>query len=131
MRKILTDIVQAVPSLELVAVAATAGDALAEFAQHRPDVVILDLVLRMGSGLVVLRKMKQQAPACRVLVFTTHDEAPYRARCLAEKADHFFSKNRQHQELVQLLHTLGNRERADSKHRPGSQSDFTRSPASP
>lgn len=131
MSKLLTEIVRAVPTLQLVAAAATAGDALAQFTQHQPDVVILDLVLRTGSGLVVLREIKRQAPACRVLIFTSHDEAPFRARCLAEKADAFLSKNRQHQELIQLLHTLGTKEKADSNHRTGSQFDFTRSPARP
>ena len=107
MQEILTESLQTVPGLELAGVAETATEALAAFESHRPDVVILDLVLRVGSGLDVLHEIKQRAPACRVLVFTGYDEEPFRTRCLAEGADYFFSKNRQHRELIQELHNLG------------------------
>ncbi len=108
MQEILTWSLQTAPGLVLAGVAATVTDALAEFERHQPDVVILDLALREGSGLDVLRQLKQRAPACQVLVFTTHDTEPYRTRCLTEGADYFFSKNKQHRELVQLLQRLGN-----------------------
>jgi DNA-binding NarL/FixJ family response regulator len=103
MQDVLTQSVHAVPGLELVGVVATAADAMAAFKSHHPDVVILDLVLRAGSGLDVLRSIKQHTPACRVLVFSGHDEEPFPSRCVAAGADHFFSKARQHQELIQEL----------------------------
>jgi DNA-binding NarL/FixJ family response regulator len=98
---------QSVTGLDLAGVVATAADALAAFELHRPDGVILDLVLRAGTGLDALHGIKQRASACRVLVFTTHDEEPYRIRCLAAGTDHFFSKSRQHQAQIQELHNLG------------------------
>ncbi len=107
MQEILTESLRTVPGLELAGVAETAAEALAAFESHRPDVVILDLGLRAGTGLDVLHGIKQRAPACRVLVFTGYDEEPYRTRCLAAGADHFFSKNRQHRELIQQLHNFG------------------------
>ena len=114
MQEILTESLQTVPGLELAGVVATATDALAALESHRPDVVILDLALRAGTGLDVLHGIKQRAPACRVLVFTSYDEEPYRTRCLAAGADHFFSKNRQRRELMQLLHNLGGDALADA-----------------
>ena len=107
MQEILIWSVQAVPGLELVAMADTATEALAEFVRCRPEIVILDLALREGSGLDVLREIKHGAPGCRVLVFTTHDTEPYRTRCLAGGADFFFSKHKQHRELIQVLQALG------------------------
>src|SRR5665213_3154494 len=106
-QEILTESLQTVPGLELAGVVATVADALAAFEFHRPDVVILDLVLRAGTGLDVLHGIKQRAPACRVLAFTGHDEEPYRTRCLAAGADLFFSKHGQYRALIQELHTLG------------------------
>lgn len=107
MQEILTESLQTVPGLELAGVAETATEALAAFESHRPDVVILDLVLRAGTGLDVLHGIKQRAPACRVLVFTGHDAEPYRTRCLAAGADYFFSKNWQLRELIQQLRNFG------------------------
>lgn len=107
MQEILTEILHAVPCLELAGVAETGPAAIAAFELHRPDVVVLDLVLRESSGLDVLREIKRRAPNCQVVMFTGYDAEPYRTRCLAAGADHFFSKNRQHRELVQHLHALG------------------------
>jgi DNA-binding NarL/FixJ family response regulator len=107
MQEILIWSVQTAPGLELVAMADTAAEALGEFDRCRPEVVILDLALREGSGLDVLREIKQRAASCRVLVFTTHDTEPFRTRCMAAGADYFFSKNKQHRELIQVLQQLG------------------------
>ena len=107
MQEILIWSVQTAPGLKLVAMADTAAEALKEFNRCSPEVVILDLALREGSGLDVLREIRQRATTCRVLVFTTHDSEPYRTRCLAAGADYFFSKNKQHRELVQVLQELG------------------------
>jgi DNA-binding NarL/FixJ family response regulator len=107
MQDILIGAVQAVAGLEFVGASDTAADALADFESHRPDVVILDLVLRLGSGLDILTAIKRRAPGCLVLVFSAYDSEPYRTRCLGAGADYFFSKMRQHRELVQLLHELG------------------------
>ncbi len=109
MQEILSWSLQNAPGLVLAGVVDTAVDALLEFDRRKPDVVILDLALREGSGLDVLREVKRRHSACCVLVFTTHDSEPYRTRCVAAGADYFFSKNKQHRELVQVLQTLGAR----------------------
>jgi DNA-binding NarL/FixJ family response regulator len=108
MREILTESLASLPGLEIAGVAETAPDAIAAFESHRPDIVILDLALRVGTGLDVLREIKQRAPACRVLVFTGHDQESYRQHCLGAGADFFFSKNRQHRELIQQLRAFTN-----------------------
>jgi two-component system nitrate/nitrite response regulator NarP len=107
MQETIIQLLQGVPHLRLVGVADTAEDALAAFAQHQPDVVILDLVLRIGTGLMVLREIRRRSAACRVLVFTTYAEPQYRARCLAEGADHFILKSHAHRELVRWLCAWG------------------------
>ena len=107
MQEILTWSVQTAPGLELAAVVDSCTDALAEFGRRQPDVVILDLALREGSGLDVLREIRRRGSVCRVVVFTTHDSEAYRSRSLAAGADYFFSKNRQHRELIQTLLELG------------------------
>ena len=103
MQELLIDSLATVPGLEIVGVAETVADAVAEFESQGPDVVVLDLSLREGSGLDVLRVIKVRNPECQVLVFTGHDQPSYRQHCLAAGADFFFSKNRQHDELIQHL----------------------------
>ena len=103
MQELLIDSLARVPGLEIVGVAETVSDAVEEFESQGPDVVVLDLSLREGSGLDVLRVIKLRKPGCQVLVFTGHDQASYRQHCLAAGADFFFSKNRQHDELIEHL----------------------------
>jgi DNA-binding NarL/FixJ family response regulator len=103
MQEMLTTLLRQMDHLEMVGVAETADDAIARFASLRPDGVILDLELRQGTGLDVLRTIKARRPECRVLIFTSHDTKPFRTRCLEAGADRFFSKARQHRELVEAL----------------------------
>ena len=98
--------VQTLPGLALAGVADTASDALLAVASHRPDLVILDLSLRGGSGLDVLHAIKQGTPSCCVVVFTGHDTEPMRKRCRIAGADFFFSKNREHREFIAQLEVL-------------------------
>jgi len=107
MQEIMTDALQGLTGLELAAVADTVADALAAFESHRPEVIILDLGLRTGSGMDVLLEVKRRAPACQVLVFTGCDAEKFRTHCLAAGADYFFSKHRQHDELIAQLRQLG------------------------
>jgi DNA-binding NarL/FixJ family response regulator len=110
MREILTESLQDVTGLEIAGMAETAPDAIAAFESCQPDIVILDLALRVGTGLDVLREIKQRAPACRVLVFTGHDQESYRQHCLGAGADFFFSKNRQHRDLIEQLRAFTSEE---------------------
>lgn len=89
--------------LEVAATAETVSDAIAAFVAVLPRIVVLDLGLRGGSGLDLLREIKRRAPQCLVLVFTGYDQEPYRQHCLAAGADFFFSKNRQQDALLQQL----------------------------
>jgi NarL family two-component system response regulator LiaR len=60
------------PDIEVVGEAAVAGEALERTRQLTPDVVLLDLVLPDADGVEVLRRLKEVAPASRVLVLSSY-----------------------------------------------------------
>ncbi len=107
MQEILVEPVRVEPGLELVAVVDSAEDAPAGYSGRRPEVVVLDLVLRAGGRLAVRDAIKRLTPDCRVVIFTGYEAGQYRIRCVAAGADYFLSKVRQHRELIQLLGELG------------------------
>lgn len=69
----------------------------------RPDVVVLDIQLEGGSGLQVLRAIRQSAPDTGVVVFSHNANAAYRQRYLREGASHFLDKNSEFEQLAQAV----------------------------
>jgi len=67
--------------IEVLAEAVDADDAVASFARHGPDVVIMDLQLGAGSGLDATASLCKAQPGARVLIFSSfaRDEDVYRA----------------------------------------------------
>src|SRR4029079_8443134 len=55
-----------------VTVAASGNEAWLRFQEDRPDIVLLDLVLGDADGIELLRRMRQQAPAAKVILISAH-----------------------------------------------------------
>ena len=68
--------------------------------QVRPDVVVLDVQLEGGSGLQVLRAVREVAPSIGVVVFSNSSGPAYRKRYLGDGADLFLDKTTEFDQLV-------------------------------
>lgn len=97
------------PGVEVVGHAATAGDAIAALPQLQPDVVVLDIKLKTGSGIDVLRAIRHRMPALDVIVLTNYATEEYRKRCLEAGAKHFLDKTNEFEQLPAILDSLGRR----------------------
>ena len=60
--------------VEVVAEAGNVADAVKRAAQHRPDVVLMDLRLPDGTGVDACREILAANPATRVLFLTSHSD---------------------------------------------------------
>ena len=96
---------------EIVGCAETEDDALSGILELRPDAVVLDLQLRIGSGFNVLRRLKvlplERKPV--VIVFSNHADADFRLRAAGEGARYFLDKASEFDRLGDLLDSLGAR----------------------
>jgi DNA-binding NarL/FixJ family response regulator len=71
------------------------------------DVMVLDLQLRHGTGLGVLRALTtRRPPKAKVIVLTNYAFPQYRAKSLALGADYFFDKAREYHRVREVLDTL-------------------------
>lgn len=59
------------PDMEVVAEAANGREALAAVRQHRPDVLLLDLIMPEMDGLAVLRELANEDVGVKALVLTS------------------------------------------------------------
>jgi two-component system, OmpR family, response regulator len=87
----------------------TAGDgatAIALAREHRPDVVVLDVMLPDMSGLEVLRKLREQIPGLPLLLLTAKDAVEDRIAGLTAGGDDYVTKPFSLEEVVLRLRAL-------------------------
>jgi len=103
LRELLSGMLGGIDRLEIVGSADNEADSLVVLRRERPDLVIVDLELRAGSGLGVLAAI-QAAPerfgASRAVVFSNHAHAVVQAKCRMLGAVAFFDKSFQMDELL-------------------------------
>jgi len=97
---------------ELAGVAVVGGaedecSAIELLQRQRPDLAIVDLQLRSGSGLGVLREIAGNPHRFghpRAVVFSNHGQTAVRERCFALGVERFFDKATQMDELLAYVH---------------------------
>lgn len=80
------------PDLVVCGEADTAGDALKTIRTSKPDLAIVDLSLKEGSGLDLIKDIKTRYPQLPVLVLSMHDEFLYAERALRAGARGYIMK---------------------------------------
>jgi len=78
---------------EIVGEAADGREALEVYAQARPDVVIMDILMPNKDGLDATKELLARFPEARVLVLSGHGEPDYVGRLLAAGASGFVTKS--------------------------------------
>jgi two-component system, NarL family, invasion response regulator UvrY len=84
----------------VVAEAADAERAYALYAEHAPDVVIMDLSMPGASGLEAIRRIVGREPNARVLAFSMHEDAALAERAMQLGARGYVTKS----SAPELLH---------------------------
>ena len=108
----LAETLSEIPNLEIVGQAESEADALSLLDGGGWDAVVLDLQLRQGTGLGVLRKLKQggRPSHAKVIVFTNYAFPQYRERSISFGADFFFDKAREFHRVRDVLADLASGE---------------------
>ena len=81
------------PDFEVCGEAADMADALKLVAATDPDVVIVDLGLRRGDGLELVKRLKDRGCAAKMLVWSWRAENLYAERALRAGASGYISKD--------------------------------------
>ena len=70
------------PDLEVSGEADDVGTALEQVAKSKPDLALVDLSLKAGSGLDLIKQLKARYPSIKSLVFSARDESIFAERAL-------------------------------------------------
>ena len=97
-----------IPGISLTGTAETEMDALQQLSTKRCDVLILDIQLKQGNGINLLRSLISSAtqPNCLKVVLSNHAGGTYRRMCEQYGVQYFFDKTSQFPQLHTLLHQL-------------------------
>lgn len=104
LRDMLMEYLEALSFVEQIDWADTEQLALRKFAQTHPEIVIVDLQLRQGNGVNVLKMLQNQsAPGIRI-VYTNHAHvATYRKQCVDAGANYFFDKSLEMEQIFRVI----------------------------
>src|SRR5262245_39774143 len=81
------------PDLEVCGEADDVGAALRLMADTQPDVAVIDISLRSGSGVDLIKRIKDRNQKVRMLVWSMHSESLYAERVLRAGALGYVNKD--------------------------------------
>ena len=103
----ISELLETAPHTVPLGTVATEQEAIdASLAQH-PDLLILDLHLKQGTGFGVLKALSQVEKPPQVVVLTNYALPQYREQALALGAQYFLDKSNDFDKLPDLIENVG------------------------
>lgn len=79
-------------SMQVVAEAGCGEDAVKLYAEHKPDVLVMDLSMPGMGGMEAVRRIKAHDPKARILALSAHEDTAHPRRVLEAGALGYLSK---------------------------------------
>jgi len=102
----LTNLLSGIKNIKIVGIATNATKAFDYIIKSNPDVVILDIHMPDGSGIEILRRIKNSKPSTVVIMLTNYTETVYQTVCKIEGADYFLDKSIEFDKVPEICRNL-------------------------
>lgn len=106
MRKLIADVATEA-GWEIAGEASNGAEAVDLYARLRPDLVTMDVVMPVMSGLDALRRIREADPSARVVMVTALDQKPTLMESIQSGAYDFIVKPFERERILHLLRKLG------------------------
>lgn len=91
------------PDLEVCGEADDMGDALRLLAEKEPDAAVIDIGLKTGSGIDLIKRIKDRNDRVKIVVWSMHSESLYAERALRAGALGFVNKDQATEKIVEAI----------------------------
>jgi len=105
-REWLTNLIHQQSDLVVCGEAEDAPGAIQGITAHRPDVAIVDISLKEGSGIELIKSLKVLQPGLAVIVLSMHDEQLYAERALRAGARGYIMKRETAKQIVLAIRQI-------------------------
>jgi len=105
-RERLAELINVEPDMEVCGQAETVHEAMELVRRAKPDLAIVDITLKDGSGLELIKDLKAQSIQLPVLVLSMHQESLYAERILQAGAKGYVSKNQAASEVMKAIRQI-------------------------
>ena len=103
LREQLAKMLSEIKGVKVIGQAQNAAQAIEGIRALKPKLVILDIQIPGGTGIEVLKTIKQYDHPMKVIILTNQPYFQYRKKCLALGADYFLDKTRDIDQLRQII----------------------------
>jgi DNA-binding NarL/FixJ family response regulator len=91
-REGVANLINRLPDLRVCGEAESAAEALRAIVKTKPNVAVVDLSLKEGSGLELIKEIKKASPSTAIIVLSMHDERRYAERSVRAGARGYVMK---------------------------------------
>jgi DNA-binding NarL/FixJ family response regulator len=91
------------PDLEVCAEAADTTEALRLAVEVHPDVAVVDITLKTGSGIDLIKRIRDRDDRIRIVVWSMHSESLYAERALRAGALGYVNKDQATDRIVEAI----------------------------
>lgn len=102
----LTALLVSIPGVQVVGTAATPDEALLKLAPSEARVAIIDLQLKDGNGLMVLKGLSAMGSPIVPIMFINHSTESIRRQCLQSGAQFFFDKSKDIARICSMIRRM-------------------------
>src|SRR5262249_44640323 len=89
--------------LEVCGEAADMAEAMRLIGVAQPDVAVIDISLKTGNGLDLIKRISNRTDTVRILVWSTHSDTLYAERCLRAGALGYVNKEQSTDKIVEAI----------------------------
>lgn len=105
-REWLTNLLKQEKDFVVCGQADNAPAALAEISETRPDIAVIDLSLKAGSGLDLIKDLRRISPDTQVVVLSMHEEIYYMERAFRAGARAYVTKRDSTHRIVEAIRAV-------------------------